>query len=236
VHGLQQQPTTAYTLRGIAIGPAFETTFVYVDHAPSTSPFIDDDTHPEAMDIDSDTTKGQWWRFEFTSNGSWTSPTTKPVSESEVLAEASDGTTEALLIYAAADACDTTSPQNTLTELGGTLGAFIARDNAAFDAELRAYQDSFPVPQGTWNDDDPPPYDAATASTERIEVLEGKGETHVTDLGPGVVSDEEYAVNSQFDDYEGVGGGRVVSTEMRDVGQYDGVDEMGRKDGWYHHW
>ena len=90
--------TAQYALRGVGIGPAYETTFVYIDSISSTD--------PEAMQTD-----GQWWRCDFQEAGQWSTPRARPAQEEEVLQETSDGAKEALLVYAEKSACDPLLPR-----------------------------------------------------------------------------------------------------------------------------
>lgn len=216
------RPNHPYVLRGVGIGPAYETTFVYVD-APAPA-------EPTAMDAD-----GQWWRFDFASAGtSWQTPEKKPVTEAEVLSETSDETKEALLIYASHEACDPRHLAGTV--IGPALSAFVEADNAAFAQEteeqhalaaeevlpqsehMQDVDDGWPAATST---DEPPPYSSAaetmstTTTTTHVEDVGDGG--WAADPGPSIVSDAEYTANTS--DFAGLGRGRSVSTEMPGAGR-----------------
>ncbi|KIW09433.1 uncharacterized protein PV09_00318 [Verruconis gallopava] len=230
----QLQPTELYKLRGVGIGPAYETTFVYVDATPSTA--------PSAMEAD-----GQWWRFEFPSHGSWTAPTKIPVTEAEVLTETSDEAKEALLIYASKSACDPANPANAVPRLWHYLHNFILNDNVFFDTELREYQAQFSneVPD-SWNDENPPPYEEVVV--ERVENIDmnEKRDDWVEDPESPVALDAEFSADTTYEDLDShspadvLRSGRGVSTEMSEISSSNlaasGVDEYGRMNGSYRHW
>jgi hypothetical protein len=244
------QPQAHYTLRGVGIGPAYETTFVYVD-PPSQSPDAD------AMATDS---TGQWWRFEFPSGG-WDKLSKVRVTEETVIKEASDDAKEALLVYADRSACDPSIPP---PELNEGLKQFITADSAGLEAELAEHSAAIPSIEDQWPDTNasttyidnisheqkpalpprsgaPPAYDEHEIPGLKVEAPDGTG-TWVPDLGPSVVSDEEYAANLRYEDELAAqavaSSGRGVSTMSID-GQGEregGVDEYGRKNGSFNHW
>lgn len=207
-----------YRLRGIGIGPAYETTYVYVD-PPATE-------DSQAMDAD-----GQWWAFEFQSSGNWSKPHTKKVSEEEVLNATSDGAKEALLIYAERSACD---PILNNLPLWPSLKAFVDDDNAIFTAEVEEARAAFAAQQEAgWpstdgmNEERPalPPRARTPGGADGLPTYEQSAEHHefipdvkveapddeqawVPDPGYAVVSDEEYAANVGY----GAGQGRAVSS------------------------
>jgi hypothetical protein len=248
-----------YNLRGVGIGPAYETTFVYVDPAP----LIDDSSM---------STDGQWWRFEFPSHGIWDNkPTKKIVTEEEVLKEASDDAKEALLVYADRAACDHSNPAFALLPLSEPLQEFINIDNRGLQVELveqvaeqqnavrSVENDGWPQNSTTTYIDDineqkpalpprgaPPAYEDSQQHHEYVPDLKVEAPEDdydddddyqrpwVADPGSSLVSDAEYAANMAYEEDLRSGSassGRGVST-MQGVKREDGVDPYEKYRQW----
>lgn len=116
-----------YTLRGVATKPSV--TYVLQPLAQGdrpSSPSLGDETAPEGY---------CWWRVEYMANG--TKIEKAKIADHEVLRAVELEHNSALLVYASDDA---TSLED-YYELPAPLQAFVARDNAEFEKELKEADD-----------------------------------------------------------------------------------------------